>query len=225
MPWEIMRIEVPISPSASASSVRQVDIYTKSGVIPMYATTLALSPDHGIGFALLTQGAGFSTLVEMIMHTWFAAAEAAAREAATRNFAGKYQDAGREKTFMLVNSKEGRAGLIIDEFWLDGKNMLEAWSNELGFSSAELWPANLEGDDGSVMFQVLHQRGMPSTFPSGRKRTFTNYTNMGWANVDDLYGGQNIGEFVFRVRADGKATALNAIGFRTGELLRVNSGV
>lgn len=61
MPWEIARTTVPVQNvvfgnSTSESSTRITDLYTKNGGIGAYYAQIALSPDHGFGFVLLTAG-------------------------------------------------------------------------------------------------------------------------------------------------------------------------
>ncbi|RYP72284.1 hypothetical protein DL771_004258 [Monosporascus sp. 5C6A] len=54
LPWEIFRLSVSVSPLSPAPRV--VDLYTKQGVIGQYQRLLALSPNHGVGYARLVGG-------------------------------------------------------------------------------------------------------------------------------------------------------------------------
>ena len=223
MPWEIMRIEVPVSPTAPTSAVRHIDLYTKQGAIPPYSSILAVSPDHDIGFVVLATGRGLGAIVELVIHEYIPAVEAAAREAALQRFAGKYASPGNETTHITLSLHGDRTGLVIDEFIRDGHDVMKAWAGMVGFKSAELWPMELEYEkEGLVAFQSLSQFGMPTRTESGKQRTITNYQGLAWAVVEDSsYGGFGVDGFIFRVGSDGRAVSVISPAFRTGEMTRV----
>ena len=96
---------LPLSPSKDvntssvvANTTRIVDLYTKDGDLGGYSSLLTLSPDHGMGFALMLSSSPSSTtrnqvlvaIGDLVTQIMVPAFEAAAREEATANFAGTY---------------------------------------------------------------------------------------------------------------------------------------
>ncbi|KAK5659170.1 hypothetical protein OQA88_1260 [Cercophora sp. LCS_1] len=248
MPWEIIRLDLPLfspshPPSLDSSNdpndtpadpsdgapqnvpVRPVDIYAKNGSLGPYCSALAISPDHGIGFTVLTRGYGIIPLIEIVVDVWIAAAEQAAREEAAQKLAGRYQaegtgsDGAKGETYVELSVKHDRTGLVVDELVVDGQDVLnQAWRGVIPFQSVELWPTGDVIEDGERIFQALEQYGLPETSATG-KQMLGNVSNAVWAMIEDWsYGGYGLNEFIIKTDADGRGLSVRSPAFRTGEM-------
>lgn len=216
MPWEILRIDVPIS--LDSNKTRVIDIYSKNGGLGGYSTFLFLSPDHDIGLTILVaspdgQAGGTEALVvlsKLALATWIPAAEAAAREAAIANIAGAYTAANGANSSISLEVVSGYKGLQIAEFTYNGLNVFEL----LGQVGATLQYMNLR-DDGQLTFRAIPQYlRSPPTAPS--KIGLFEECSTDWAGVDFFkYGGFGLDEFIIDVDETGKATAVQAPALRT----------
>ncbi|KAH8879802.1 beta-lactamase/transpeptidase-like protein [Thozetella sp. PMI_491] len=234
MPWEIVRLDLPIINLSDQK--RTVDLYTKAGGIGAYGAVLALSPDHGIGFAILAAGPspGFPgqipVLTELALDSWIPAAEAASRLAAGIRFAGSYlthliaNSTGPEYS-VAVALDQHKPGLIVANFSVSGINILPL----LGVESIQLFPVGLEeqvaglsSPAGRVAFRgVLQQSNVVPLPQPKRAPQYLRPCSTTWLEVDTFrYGGMAIDEFVFEVGEDGKAIALEIPVLRTAALQR-----
>ena len=121
-PWEIYRLTLPVSPNSNRTRVS--DLYTKLGGNAAYAAVIALSPDHGIGYSILTAGDGAIParipLRNAVGTAFVTAAEWAGWENAKRTYPGVYVDDKREGTNLTISVEEGRPGLGLDSFFING---------------------------------------------------------------------------------------------------------
>lgn len=88
-----MRFETPTGPGSNFT--RPVDIYTKSGDIGLYSAMLALDPDHGFGFSILTAGKKTGHVRDavgsLLVENFVPALEEAAREEADASYSAHTQ--------------------------------------------------------------------------------------------------------------------------------------
>jgi hypothetical protein len=123
-PWEISRLEIPVSPGSNRTRIS--DLYTKAGGNNDYTTIFALSPDHGIGFSILIAGSTATParwpLRDTVGQTFIPAAEHAAWENARRNLAGTFVDKSSPGTNLTLTVDKGRPGLGLGAFWVKGQN-------------------------------------------------------------------------------------------------------
>ncbi|KAJ5907182.1 uncharacterized protein N7473_004098 [Penicillium subrubescens] len=123
-PWEISRLEIPVSPGSNRTRIS--DLYTKAGGNKDYTTIFALSPDHGIGFSILIAGDTATParwpLRDTVGQTFIPAAEHAAWENAKRNLAGTFVDKSTPGTNLTLTVDKGRPGLGLGAFWVKGQN-------------------------------------------------------------------------------------------------------
>src|SRR3569833_3782185 len=222
MPWEIVRLDLPISPSDGSMSnpqTRVSDLYSIAGGIGAYGSLLLLSPDHSIGAVVLTAGPapGFPgvipALAEMIIETWIGAAEDAARDQAEEKVAGRYasDDSGHVIT---VELKDGAPGLSV-EWAVNGTQILPL----LGASGLLLQPVGLESTR-EIAFRGVVQTPAPP--PGGKQAQYVRPCSTAWLTVDTLrYGGFSLDEFVFKIGSDGKLVALELPVLRSGPLKKV----
>lgn len=120
-PWEINRLTIPVSPNSNRTRVS--DLYTKLGGNNGYSATLALSPDHGLGFSVLVAGqmaiAARAPLRNIVGEVFLVAAEHAAYENAQKNFAGTFLGDSDDGTNITLTVDEGRPGLGLAG-WFEG---------------------------------------------------------------------------------------------------------
>ncbi|KAJ6447000.1 beta-lactamase [Purpureocillium lavendulum] len=119
-PWEIHRLAVPVTPGSNRTRI--MDLYTKLGANAGYSSCIALSPDHGLGFSLMsvgpTAGVDRVTLRDLIGDVFLPAAEHAGAENAVANFAGTFADEKEPGTNVTLTVDKGRPGLGVAEFFI-----------------------------------------------------------------------------------------------------------
>ena len=219
MPWEILRMDVPISPDSNKTRV--VDVYSKNGGLGGYSSYIFLSPDHNIGLTVLvaspdvqpTGTVALAVLSKLALATWIPAAEAAAREATIANLAGTYAAANGANSTISLQVVPGYKGLRIDEFTYNGVSPFEL----LGQDGATLQYMNLQ-DDGKLAFRSIPQSLRP---PSTEPAPFGLFgeCSFDWSAVDTFkYGGFGLDEFIVDVDETGKATAVHAPALRASFL-------
>lgn len=139
-PWEINRLSIPVSPDSNRTRVS--DLYTKLGGNPQYGAVFALSPDHGLGFSILTAGPKSVgqrvPLRDTVATVFVTAAEHAAAENAKRNFAGTFVDEAAQGTNLTLSVDSGRPGLGISSIYLNGTE-----SRNVLLGNTEIPPANI----------------------------------------------------------------------------------
>ncbi|KEF57061.1 uncharacterized protein A1O9_07251 [Exophiala aquamarina CBS 119918] len=222
MPWETLRMDVPIS--LGSNKTRVVDIYSKNGGLGGYSSWIFLSPDHDIGFTILVASpdvqasgtAALAALSNLALATWIPAAEAAARAAAIANLAGYYAVANGGNSSISLEVVPGYKGLQIAELTYKGTNVLELLAED----GATLQYMNLNDDDGQLTFRAIPQYlRSPPVSPS--KYGLLNECSTNWAAVDTFkYGGFGLDEFIIDIDGTGKATAVLAPALRTTFLRR-----
>ncbi len=236
MPWEIVRLSLPIL--QSSNQTRSVDLYTKAGGIGAYGAMLALSPDHDIGFAILAAGPspGFPgqipVLAELALSTWIPAAEAAGRKEAGARFSGVYVSEGSQSNSsdpahsVVIILDPNKQGLSLTNWTANGFNILQP----LGIESIQLYPVGLADDaanlrinsTGRTAFRGVMQRlGAGSGELPKKEPQYLHPCSTTWLEVDTLrYGGLAIDEFVFEVGDKGDAVALEIPVLRIPALKR-----
>lgn len=123
-PWEISRLEIPVSPGSNRTRIS--DLYTKAGGNGDFTTIFAISPDHGIGYSIIIAGSTATSarwpLRDTLGETFIPAAEQAAWENARRNLAGTFVDKSSPGTNLTLTVDKGRPGLGLGAFWIKGEN-------------------------------------------------------------------------------------------------------
>ncbi len=114
-PWEIMRLALPVA--SGSATTRLADLYTKQGATSQYWTLLALSPDHGVGYAVLVAGpqvaATYAFLQDKLNTILIGAVEQAGREQALAAYGGKYTLHGQ--LGCGGGAAAGRAGAVCEQ--------------------------------------------------------------------------------------------------------------
>lgn len=204
-PWEIIRIY--IGPNS-----RIVDLYTKAGNLPGYDTLLVFVPSLDVSFTVLTAGvntpANVVILSNLLSDTLIPAAEVAAREEATANYAGRYTSSTLNSSIVLATDN-ARPVIGVTSWISNGTDMLSP-SPFVEGSSVRLYPTGLtrkvEGcEDIDVgfraVFEDLGSENVAGTFATSCQT---------WAQVDAVYWG-TIGsdDFLVRNGEDGRAKSVS----------------
>ncbi|ERT00372.1 hypothetical protein HMPREF1624_03743 [Sporothrix schenckii ATCC 58251] len=218
-PWEIMR--APDSPGAPVSWM-----YTKAGDLGLYSSMVALLPELGLGFNVLSAGTDTTNTVrivsDILASTWVPRIRAAARAEAAANYAGQYADTATNSSFTVV-ADGSEPGLAVTEWMYGGLSVLDL----LG---------QLEGTNASLSQKVvmnLYPSGLTRASANSSCKSNKNETEVGWratfqvlpAPLDAgpfsakciawevvsqlVYGGVALDEFLFTVDANGKAVSLS----------------
>ncbi|KAK4463217.1 D-alanyl-D-alanine-carboxypeptidase/endopeptidase AmpH [Cladorrhinum samala] len=215
-PWEIFREKVLTDPRGNNNKTRIVDMYTKNGGLEQYVAHLALSPDHGMGIAVLTAGGGgqpsFFFLQEMLYKVFLGTAESAAREKAAADFGGKKNNGAGDREFKgdLVEfglDGSGEPGLFLSRLVSNGTDMLEAFGTVFGVPEGVKlggWLYPVGRDSGRAAFRAV--------FGAVGVDTTVEDRCLAWGSVDQLrYGGNAVDLFVFELDDEGKATEVRVV--------------
>ncbi|KAL1591917.1 hypothetical protein SLS60_011509 [Paraconiothyrium brasiliense] len=242
MPWEILRLEIPVPARSSGSSKEQttriVDLYAKNGGTETYNTQFLLSPDHGFGFALLTAGppptsgadmrfAAMHEVNEMIASVLLPAFEAAMQDLAIAKFADKYTTSrdNASSTSMEIVAGDGGLGLSVKR-WTDKggtRDLLKTYFATLQMAEPNtleegpglrLYPAGLQ-NRGEVAFRgVFEDQGSAGAFSDSKTTAFGSRC-AAFAAVDEpQYGNVGLDDFVFGVDSAGMVRSITARGTR-----------
>ncbi|ORY16868.1 hypothetical protein BCR34DRAFT_73618, partial [Clohesyomyces aquaticus] len=215
---------------------RIVDLYLKNGGLGAYNTQFALSPDHGLGFVVLTAGQSpsigpdlrFPTMQlinKMITETMVPAFEAAAQQQAAKNFAGRYGSSGNDSIPMALEVVAGDGGLGLGvRNWTGGQlDLLKSYVAAMQGSTIEdlkeepslrLYPVDLR-DASQVAFRGVYESYTEgNAFSTSETRPFEGYC-AAWGGVSEpQYGNVGLDDFVFTIDQEGKAISVDVRGAR-----------
>ncbi|KAI6753779.1 hypothetical protein HG531_005948 [Fusarium graminearum] len=172
-PWEINRLTLPVSPKSNRTRIS--DLYTKLGGNAGYAAVIALSPDHGIGFSVLTAGVGAVgariPLRNAVGTVFITAAELAGWENAKKTYPGTFVDKTRNGSNLTITVDEGQPGLGLESFFINGSE----WRANLTAPASDpiygddiivrLYPMGAKSVSGST--QLISYRAVPQLKPIG----------------------------------------------------------
>jgi hypothetical protein len=195
-PWEIYRAVI------DAKNNRVIDIYTKAGNLPGYASMLALIPDFDVGFTIMLageQGTGEMTVAGVITDELLPALEEAARVQADNTFAGVYTARNGLNSTVKLATTPGVPGLSIEEWISNGTDLRHSLYGSIEF--LQMFPT-LVTDDGKEISWRSTAISIPDTgspfeaCPS-------------WLGIDrPTYGIYSLDHFVSHMGDDGKAWGL-----------------
>ena len=209
MPWEIYRVS-HLTPDG-----RLVDVYTKSGGIPGYASMVLLLPEYDVGATILVSSdeeyEPSVVLVDVVLETLIPQLESLARGQAAARYAGSYFGASRDgygtnsTGATLILSIDDGHGLRITEWTNNGKSILDVLASERSTKSgnieARLYPVG-EADRWHMIVEGPPSEGSSSDLPSGMCKA--------WFRVDTMrYASLSFEEFVFQDGKDGVTGVLN----------------
>ncbi|KAJ5975525.1 hypothetical protein N7481_009232 [Penicillium waksmanii] len=167
-PWEISRLEIPVTPGSNRTRVS--DLYTKAGGNIDYTAIFALSPDQGIGYSILIAGETATParwpLRNLVGETFIPAAEHAMAENAARNLAGTFVDEKNSGNNVTLSVDRGHPGLGLKSFWLKGKNARDSSHYRLyptGLNSVSKSLSSLYRSEGTM--RIAHRMVKPGVKP------------------------------------------------------------
>ncbi|KAL2125963.1 hypothetical protein VTI74DRAFT_2077 [Chaetomium olivicolor] len=204
-PWEIARLNLPISTNTASSVTRVVDVYAKQGSVGQYLTLIALSPDHGVGFTLFVGGPAASPTYDLLQRrvseVWLGAAEQAGREENLAVYGGNYMlPDGSVAEFVL---RDNEPGLFLSNLVSNGTDILALLRPIIDMPDGSklgmwLYPMGLAGKNKVAFRGVLGVQGVPAS-----------ETCSSWGLLDlIMYGGNSAQLFIFELGKDGKAVAV-----------------
>lgn len=207
-PWEIYSIPEP----------RTIDLYTKSGDISVYSAMIALSPDHDVGFTIMSSGpspgGATRSVPNLIVQDLISALESAAKEEADHRFSGTYALKNGKNSSITLVTDEG-PGLKVTRWINNNEDMLDGVASLMKFGdrsqmNMRLQPTGLESP-GQISFRAI----MTSpTLESTVKGPFS-LSCMTWVMADSQkYGNVGLDEFLFDVDDDGNAVSLSPRALR-----------
>lgn len=227
MPWEIFRLTEP----------RVTDLYTKSGGMGSYGSLLILSPDHQVGFSILTagqyNGPQSFKLGDILTEQLIPVVENEARKETISNFSGTYasdgdgengpgdNNANNTNKITISNIDDGRAGLAVDDWILNGVDFKATWryvhtvpdTTEI---SVRLYPTSnpKTTSNSRIAFRAVFEIVQDDKDGSEKQGVFTGPCNS-WMTVGVLlYGSRSVDEFVFELDSKGRAVALDMRAWR-----------
>ncbi|KAH8807394.1 beta-lactamase/transpeptidase-like protein [Xylogone sp. PMI_703] len=214
-PWEIRYL--------LSRNQRMFQLYTKQGDLGSYHAALVLSPEHDLGWVVLTAGTADSdapsvreSLMNVFGDTFLPAAERQARDDAVLNFSGTYVDDATNSSAIILVGDDGRPGLGISSLVSHGVELIGLESPLIQVYGA--------GQSGRLYLSQLRTVSKKAdgtgNYASrlGFRATFFNETQPGkvqdpcldaWTALGaPLYGSVALDDWVFEMGEDGKAEAL-----------------
>lgn len=221
-PWEIRYLTLP-------DAERMTQLFSKQGDTGGYHAVLALSPEHELGWVVLTAGTLDSdapAIREKLMNTFtnvfVPSAEAQAGEEAMKNFAGTYVHKPTNSSVIIEVDTTGQAGLVVKTLMSRGVMAIGPDSPFISIygagQSARLYPSDLR--------TITRKHDDSGNYDSrlGFRATFFNSTEegmlqdpclMSWtAPGAPLYGQVALDDWVFELGEDGRAEVVDARIFR-----------
>lgn len=216
-PWEIRYLEL--------LSERLAQLYTKQGDVGTYHAALVLSPEHDIGWVVLSAGTPDSKNVAVIRealmnsfgNVFLPMAESQAETEARVNFAGTFADEATNSSVTIEAGPSTGPGLLVTSLVSRGAQVVGPESVLIpAFSAGEfarLYPSNLRATsmskDGARTYDS--RLGFRSTYFNATKPgeiqdpCLTAWTALG----APLYGQVALDDWVFGMKEDGQAESVD----------------
>ncbi|CAK7212745.1 hypothetical protein SCUCBS95973_001567 [Sporothrix curviconia] len=214
-PWEITR--APDSPGAPVSWM-----YTKAGDLGMYSSMVALVPELGIGFNVLSAGTDTTNTVrvvsDILAETWVPQIRAAALAEASASYIGVYTDVTTNSSITVV-ANSSLPGLSVTDWTYGGVSVLALLGEFEGINTTyqaihvQLYPSGLKQVSASGNSSEV-EVGWRATFqalPAASDSGPFSANCIAWEVVSQLvYGGVALDEFLFTVESStGNAVSLS----------------
>ncbi|KAJ5673797.1 hypothetical protein N7462_009236 [Penicillium macrosclerotiorum] len=201
-PWEII----------SFGDNRPIDLYTKSGDIGVYSSTIVLSSDHAVGFTIQHAGkdghANIALLSDLVSATLLPALDQSAKDQAEQQFTGYFAASAGTNSSINITTDAG-PGLLVTSWISNGTDMFQSIMSLQGIPdpsllSIRLYPTGLVAPD-MVSFRAL----IPPTLPTAGHGPFTS-SCITWVTVDSaMYGSVALDEFVFNLDDQGDVVSVS----------------
>lgn len=207
-PWEIVPLQ----------NFRPVDFYTKSGDIGVYSSIVALLPDYGLGFTVLTAGNDSHSVVakvaDLVSTALLPALDESAKKEADKRFSGTYGLKEGLNSSITITTDHG-PGLAVTKWISNSTDMftsLAAMQGGLDPSklSIRLYPTGLETPD-----QISFRANIQQISSSGEKGgPFSKLCTTWMLTGSQVYGNVAADEFVFALNKKGDATSVSPRALR-----------
>lgn len=171
----------------------------------MYSNNLILLPEYDIGITILTAGpagaiAGATSriLSDIVTTSFLPAFEQAAQEEAAAAYAGVYTDAETNST-MTLDVVKGEPGLKVSEWSFGGVDVFPLLSLAMRTTNPvtiQMYPTGLDSPDGK---EVAWRAILEVHRPKGAG-LFSSFCSSWFSAEGVVYGGQSIGEFIFKLK-------------------------
>jgi hypothetical protein len=220
-PFEISYIKAP--------NKRTVRYFTKTGALGGYHAIFVLSPEHEVGWVVLTAGAPASSaglvqnqLTKRISDLFMPAIQEQARVEAGIAYNGTYRDTATNSSVTIAAGDGGHAGISVLELVSHGKNIIGPEGNPLltqlfGFTNSTwLFPTTLKtvSNKADCSGTYVSRLGFRMNFlvqngEDGLIDPCPSWQGLGAA----LYGQKTIDDMVFNLDENGAAVSMDARGF------------
>lgn len=217
--WEIVRVEQPLTLGSSVSRI--TDLYTKAGDLGAYSSVVGLAPDQNIGFVVLTAGAKAenvrTALGSLVVETWVAAGEWAAREEAEKKLVGSYELADANSTLKLSLDPQ-KPGIGV-EYTHRGRAFSDIFRELNGGAKAaktidvRMYPMGTSRGNGRVGFRAALE-ALPIPEQARRKPYAFGGCKTWLVASQQQYAGIALDDFEVVVDGEGRGTEVRAKGFR-----------
>jgi hypothetical protein len=221
-PWEIYRV-----PGVTQDG-RVIELYTKSGAIGLYTSSLVLIPDYNIGLTLLVAGPSspLLLLMEEALGTFIPAIEQVGKKQAAARYTGVYDDPSsglsNSSTALVEISVDQGPGLVVSRWISNNTDVLKGGQDLLGLTSGyidmRLYPTGLKNEVGrqkTVSYRAVSQL-RPSNDTAGESTTDQTSISKAfadacptWSGLDlSVYGLIGVDDFVFRTDSLGDVKSI-----------------
>ncbi|RHZ47799.1 uncharacterized protein CDV56_103696 [Aspergillus thermomutatus] len=201
-PWEIYRY-------THAKSGVVTDLYTKLGDAGNYGSFLVLVPDFNAGFsiigasALATRSDATNLLADLVTEAILPALMEQAASEARRNFAGEYTSDRLNSSLALAVSSPGEnPGLSVSSWVSNGTDLMPLVGTLLGNENSRLVPTIVSEGAREVAFRAYTVTQQKSGGLFQRNFDVNDWLVVGSGG----YASKSLGQFVFEVDEQGKAT-------------------
>ncbi|KAF2973099.1 hypothetical protein GQX73_g677 [Xylaria multiplex] len=221
-PWEIRYLTL--------SNERMTQLYTKQGDESSYHAALVLSPEHDLGWIVLTAGApnaGATGVRETLMNSFgnlfLPVAEQQAKNEAISNFSGSFVDQATNSSVIVQAGSSNAPGMLVTSLISRGAQVVGPESPLIQLYGAgqyaRLYPSNLRATSMSSNGSGTYVSRL------GFRATYFNATQPGqvhdpclstWTAIGaPTYGQAALDDWVFHIGEDGQAKSLEVAGYFT----------
>lgn len=209
--WEIAR-----GTNLTGNGDQIVDVYTKGGNLELYSSIVALMPDYGLVFTLVSAGPDTSSsvveaLLSQVLVALVPALEAANKAQAKELYAGTYT-AGTDRITLAIDSK---SGLLVMNFSVNGVDDVVGAIGEamgaagLGQTTLRLYPTDLMVGSQTAWQGVYNTLTPAETVKDDASFFFADATCQSWTEMTVLsYGLVPVDQFILTEGGGGRTSTL-----------------
>ncbi|KAF2111950.1 beta-lactamase/transpeptidase-like protein [Lophiotrema nucula] len=207
-PWEIFRPD-----TLDTTYKRPIDLYTKEGDIPGYASYAILIPEYNVTIAIMVAGNQYSAAIHdlfpMIVEHLVPYTDNLARKQAERKYVGTYANSNDS---IITVAQDSGPGLTITAWRNDGVDLRKSLSTLVGIPlnnfSIRLYPADPDSFAKTEKWRLSFEK-------IKNENSFADQDCQGWVHADNYrYIQERLDELLFTID-DGKAVEVNLPAWRT----------